>query len=325
MMKYDEFRAMNSDIVLAAEGDDSRVPSGFEHVRHFILAQEQRLTRFSEQSELMKLNNSAGRWFEASETLFEIVDQSMRMYVETMGLFNPAILPALKRAGYDRSFDQLADGMTASSSPAADGVVPGLEEIELDRVARKIRLPAGMQIDLGGIAKGWIAERAAWLMTAYAEACAVSAGGDMFLVGQPQGEGSWHVTVEDPRDPARTLAVLRVGPETAIATSSVTRRKWIQGGRLHHHLIDPRTGEPAKSDWLSVTVLTEQMTRAEALAKSLLIAGAHAYSGLIQSRPAPVFIAVDEQSRMWGSPGSKELLDVYSGTEVETGEPALVD
>jgi thiamine biosynthesis lipoprotein len=324
-MEYDEFRAMNSDIVLAAQGSDRDVATGFECVRDFILAQEQRFTRFSDRSELMRLNDRAGEWFEASEELIEVVGESVRMHTETGGLFNPAILPALKRAGYDRSFDQLGQTSAPDIRHTPGGVVPGLVGIEIDRAARRLRLPAGMQLDLGGIAKGWIAERAARLLAVHATACAVSAGGDMYLIGRPTDEPFWRVTVEDPRDSQHALAVLRVDPDTAIATSSVTRRRWIQDGRTRHHLIDPRTAEPAQSDWLSVTVIAERMTRAEALAKALLIDAGQASDRMINRKPAAVFIAVDEQGRLWGSPGSKELLDVHSGSEVETHDYALVD
>jgi thiamine biosynthesis lipoprotein len=323
-MEYDEFRAMNTDIVLAAEGGEVDLSAWFERVRTFIFAQERRLTRFSENSELMRLNASAGNWFEASETLFEIIRQSIRMHAETGGLFNPAILPALNQAGYDRSFDQLA-GASRGDGPSLVPIdVPRLEEIDLDPPARRIRLPAGMKIDLGGIAKGWIAERAAWLMAAQTDACAVSAGGDMFVVGHPAEEPYWRVIVEDPRDSQRALAVLRVSPETAVATSSVTRRTWLRDGVTHHHLIDPRTAKPAQSNWLSVTVVAERMTLAEAFAKALLLAGGKSLDALIHHPPAAVFIAVDEQGNLWGSPGSKELLDVYPGSEVETREPAPV-
>jgi thiamine biosynthesis lipoprotein len=324
-MEYDEFRAMNSDIVLAAQGSHHDVAAGFERVRKFISTQEQRFTRFSDRSELMRLNDCTGEWFEASQDLIEVVGESVRLHAETGGLFNPAILPALKFAGYDRSFDQLDQASGSGGQPSPGGVVPGLVGIEIDRAARRIRLPAGMQLDLGGIAKGWIAERAARLLAVYATACAVSAGGDMFLIGRPIEEPIWRVTVEDPRDDQRALAVLCVEPETAIATSSVTRRRWIQDGRTRHHLIDPRTAEPAQTEWLSVTVMAERMTRAEALAKALLIDAGRASDRMINREPAAIFIAVDEQGRLWGSPGSKELLDVRSGSELETNDYALVD
>jgi thiamine biosynthesis lipoprotein len=315
-MEHLEFRAMNSDILLAAQGREPEVAAGFGQVRAFIADQEQRLTRFSAQSELAALNHCGGAWFQASESLFALVAESVRLHAETGGLFNPAILPALRQAGYDRSFDQLVDSPAAGTDPGR-GDVPGLEQIELDPAAGRIRLPAGMQLDLGGIAKGWIAERAAALLAGFAEACAVSAGGDMYLVGSPSQGSLWRVVVEDPRDPRQALAVLRVGPQTAIATSSVTRRRWTQAGEPRHHLIDPRTGAPAQSPWLSVTVIAERMTRAEALAKALLIAGSQASDQLTNRTPAAVFIAVDRDGSLWGSPGSMELLDVDPESELE--------
>ena len=125
--------------------------------------------------------------------------------------------------------------------------------VQLDPGAHAIRLLPGMRLDLGGIAKGWIVERAAQELGAYSDACAVSAGGDMFMMGLPAGEEAWRVALEDPRDPDQTLAVLRVGLG-AVATSSIMKRRWQQGKLVRHHLIDPRSGQPAETDWLSVTV-----------------------------------------------------------------------
>ena len=67
----------------------------------------------------------------------------------------------------------------------------------------------------------------------------------MFLVGLPHGQGAWKVGLEDPRDSEQNVAVLHVGPG-AVATSSITKRRWRQGGEEHHHLIDPRTGKSAE-------------------------------------------------------------------------------
>ncbi|MDE3091462.1 MAG: FAD:protein FMN transferase, partial [Chloroflexota bacterium] len=172
-----------------------------------------------------------------------------------------------------------------------------------------ILLPRGMRIDLGGIAKGWIAERAAQLLDPFSTACAVNAGGDLFAIGTPPGEDAWQVALEDPRDPNRTLAILRVGPG-AVATSSITRRRWMQGDRARHHLIDPRGGVPAETDWLSVTVVAPRAAVAEVFAKALLIAGSRDAERIAARRDDIAFIAVDGDGRLWGSSKSKELIDV---------------
>jgi thiamine biosynthesis lipoprotein ApbE len=94
----------------------------------------------------------------------------------------------------------------------------------------------------------------------------------MFLVGHPDGAKQWPVAIEDPLQPEINLTTLKVDPG-GVATSAVTKRVWKQGEKQRHHLIDPRTGEPAVTSWLSVTVIAPHTSEAEVFAKALLIGG----------------------------------------------------
>ena len=308
-MEYYRFRAMNCEIVLAARGAQDVIARGFEQTRAFIQASEARFTRFAETSELSQLNRSGGRWFRASTELFEIVSQACLYAEQTNGLFDPTILGALESAGYDKSMDEIrAHGVTAQARSTAS-LHPDFHAIRLDNFIRAIRLPAGLRIDLGGIAKGWIAEQAALRLAEFSDACGVNAGGDMFAVGLPDDGAAWTVGLEDPRDPSQTLTVLNLGPG-ALATSSIAKRRWQQGKHVRHHLIDPRSGLPARTDWLSVTVIAPHATLAEVYAKALLIAGSREALRLAGQRPEIAFIAVDSAGRLWGSARSKEVLNV---------------
>ncbi len=307
-MEYREFRAMNSDILLAAEGAPGAIARGFEQAAALFAALEARLTRFSDTSELAQLNRSEGKWFQASAELFDVVQQAYDFVSETDGLFDPSILDALENAGYDKSMDEIRT-LGVTRLPAPRPTTFDFGAVQLDHATHTIRLPRGMRLDLGGIAKGWIVERAALALAACVEACAVSAGGDMCLAGLPAGEAAWRVALEDPRDPDQTLAALRVG-SGAVATSSVTKRRWQQGERLRHHLIDPRTGEPAETGWLSVTVIAAHTTEAEVYAKALLIAGPPEAEHIAMRRGDLAFIAVDRDGQLWGSKNAKEYLDV---------------
>jgi thiamine biosynthesis lipoprotein len=149
-------------------------------------------------------------------------------------------------------------------------------------------------------------------LASYAPVCAVNAGGDMFLIGTPLGQNAWDVALEDPRDPMQTLATLNV-PTGAVATSSIMKRSWRQGESMRHHLIDPRTGEPADTDWVSVTVFAAQAAAAEVYAKTLLIAGPSQAQDFVPHNDEISFIAVDQQGRLFGSPHSMEFIDVNSG------------
>ena len=300
---------MNTGILLAGEGPREAVETGFSLAQKFIEDSEKRFTRFSSQSELAQLNRSAGGWFDASKEMFEVVSLALQLYKKTAGLFDPSILEALEQAGYDRSMDEIRLYGPTAVTVLARPKLHHFSEIRLDEQRARIALPIEMRIDLGGIAKSLIAEQAALLLSGWAEACAVDAGGDIFFIGLPPGEKTWRVTLEDQLDEARGLAVLKV-PPGAVATSTVTKRRWKQGNKEQHHLIDPHTQQPAETDWLSVTVVASHAVQAEVYAKSLLIGGPQEMERITRLAGGIEFIAVDYQKKLWGSNHSLELLNV---------------
>ena len=308
MLHFHEFRAMNTSVMVAAEGSAQNLSEPFKEAEDQVRAFEKRFTRFSVDSELSALNRSSGRWFAASPDLYEVVALAQEYYHRTGGLFNPGVLGALEEAGYDRTFDEIraASGLI-STGTALPSPVPDFGRVELRGSDRSIRLPLGLRIDLGGIAKGWIAEQTALYLSQYTPACAVNAGGDQFAVGLPLGESGWIVGLEDPFELARDIEVLNL-PPGAVATSTTTRRHWQQNGKERHHLIDPRTGEPAQSHWVSVTVIAPRAAQAEVLAKSLLIGGPVTASHLLARFPGSLAITVDSFRKVWGSVGAEKFL-----------------
>ncbi len=242
---------------------------------------EARLTRFEPTSELSALNRASGAWFSASETLFEIVRLAAEARAASGGLFDPTILNALEAAGYDRSFDEI--GQRERGAPTSKPSKAGAR-IALDAARRAIRLAAGARLDLGGIAKGWIVDQIIdGPLRGYANAL-VSAGGDMRLRGGPQPGLAWSVGIRDPRDemqpaPAEPLPPIAIVPlaRGALATSGAGKRWWLVEGQRRHHLIDPRTGQPAEPSTtdateliLSATALAPFCWQADVLAKLLL-------------------------------------------------------
>ncbi|MEJ2757808.1 MAG: FAD:protein FMN transferase [Anaerolineales bacterium] len=309
MMEYDEFRAMNTTILVAAEGERKALMPGFILVRQWIEEAEARFSRFRQSSELSALNRSAGRWFDLSDDMYTLLMEAQAAYQMTGGLFDPTILPALAYAGYDRSMDEIR---VYGAAPEPEGLLPftpGFDLAQFDPERRAIWIPSDMQIDLGGIAKGWIAAKAVEKLTEFTDAGAVSAGGDMVLFGLPEGEPAWQVSLEDPRDDSQTLAVLAVGPG-AVATSSVSKRRWTQQEQMRHHIIDPRVDAPSETPWLCVTVYTAQATHAEAFAKALLIAGPDEAWGLAAEQDGLQFLAVQADGGMVGNFENMEVANV---------------
>ena len=311
-METSRFRLMNTDILLVAQGTPGSIAEGFEEAQQFIRASEGRFSRFSEQSELSELNRSAGRPFQASPDLFSVIALAQRFFHQTRGLFDPSILPALRRAGYDRSMDLL---LQKGAIPLFESLLAGehtsFSGMELDEARGMVFLPPGMALDLGGIAKGWIAEQAALILSKFSSACAANAGGDMFLIGLPDGEEQWSVALEDPLQPEINLTTLMVDPG-AVATSAMTKRVWKQGDIQRHHLIDPRTGEPAVTDWLSVTVIAPHAYEAEVFAKALLIGGPQESEEIARESGSQFsYLAVDYDRKIWGPQRSLELIYVH--------------
>jgi thiamine biosynthesis lipoprotein len=234
-------------------------------------------SRFRFDSEVCRLNASAGRWVELSEPTIALVRQAVVAWELTGGLFDPTILPALEHAGYTSTFEDLpAESPIGTAVPA-----PGCAGIEIG--AGRVRLPPGVRIDLGGIGKGYAADLlAAELLSAGASGASVNLGGDVRTAGTPPTRGAWFIAVENESRPGTDLAWLALA-DGAVATSTRLRRRWRCHGQEAHHIIDPHHGAPASSAVASVTVVAADAHWAEVLAKAALIAGVSAGITLLES------------------------------------------
>jgi thiamine biosynthesis lipoprotein len=212
-----------------------------------------RLTRFSPDSELSVFNASAGRWVEISGELEALLRESLHACETSGGLVNVAVLPSMIGIGYTKP---LSSGRPAATLTEM-GPAPALPDVlEIKQGAG--RLEPGAGIDLGGIAKGWMADR---LREAMGPNALANLGGDLSAGGPgPAGDG-WPVGL------AGVTVLLR---DQGAATSSVRRRRWGEG---QHHLIDPRTGQPAKTGLEEVSVVAESGVEAEVVAKTALLVG----------------------------------------------------
>jgi thiamine biosynthesis lipoprotein len=263
------FPAMGTEVHLLAAGAEA--PGVLDEVRDLVASWEARWSRFRPDSELSRLNAAAGRPVVLAADTFALVEAAVEAWRLTGGRFDPTVLAALVAAGYDRSFE-----LIASDSPGgrvASPGVPGCAGIALQRDTGTVLLPAGVGLDLGGIAKGHSADRAVAAILARGAAGAVANfGGDVSVAGVGPDTDAWTIAVDDPHNPGRDLAVLTLAAG-AVATSTRTRRRWTRGGRRLHHLIDPATGAPADRGIDAAVVIAGQALWAEVLAKAALVAG----------------------------------------------------
>jgi thiamine biosynthesis lipoprotein len=272
------FHAMGTEIELLVDAQDAgRELVAAEDEFHRL---EELLSRFRPESELSRLNRE--RILEVSLDTARVIELALSARDRTGGRFDPAVLDALIAAGYDRSFELVRSEGGCAPRPRPMGTPSQSRKGQVRIDGLRIELEPGVRLDLGGIAKGYAAERAADIL-ALAGPCLVNAGGDIAVRG-----GSWPIGVE-----SVTLELAAGG----LATSGRDRRRWSREGRQLHHLIDPATGQPADSDLLRVTAIAADAIDAEVAAKWLFLAGENeaAASGV----PA-VLVTADGRVRLVG-------------------------
>lgn len=269
-----EFQAMGTTVTLL--NPEKQAQKATTIIRQLFSDWEQVLSRFRPESELSRLNGSVGEAVIVSPLLFTVLQAALAAAKATGGIYDPTLLKQLMQAGYDRSFEQLPEqSPDRPSSTAAPG--GNWQDIHLDPLQRRVTLPAGIGIDLGGIAKGMAVDAAINQLQALSlDAALVNAGGDLAIIGTPPGTSAWPLAVQG-KVTSWVISLQR----GALATSSISRRHWQQGWHLRHHLIDPRTGEPAQSKLWSVTVAAGQCMQAEVAAKVAFILGKERGKGFL--------------------------------------------
>lgn len=264
-----EFRAMGSRMAVQLDADEANahvldaVPGWFEEW-------EQSLSRFRADSELNLVNQNPGTWQPVSDIFWQVFQLSSEMFRFSKGLVTPAVLPALENAGYEFSFVPGGSFFGYSNNPATFDV-PDYSDVEYRSSRHEIRLPEGMRLDFGGIAKGWSAHQAMLRLAKYGPVL-VNAGGDISISGPRLGGLPWKVGIIDPLQPERDIVHLSL-TAGGLATSGKDYRAWRQNGVLRHHIIDPRTGAPAETEILTSSVIADTVMEAEAAAKVLFIHG----------------------------------------------------
>lgn len=293
------FRAMGSQITIwLLPAEPSTANAALQAGAALFAANEQRLSRFQPASELAQLNSRPAEWVPVSDLLWEMIDRALTLQAQTDGLFNPTLLNALEQAGYDRSFEAL--DRVASLSPATAASTPHPQPIARDPDRRAVYLPPGTRLDLGGIAKGVTAELVVQQLSSVGAAL-VDAGGDLVAGDAPAGWPGWPVAVAAPAsrdEDARDLFRLWLRHAT-LATSGVDYRRWVNAGQPAHHIIDPRSGRPATSDVVTVSVLANDAATAEGWSTAALILGStHGVAALTARQLAAAFVLHDGSMRL---------------------------
>jgi len=229
-------------------------------------------SRFRDDSEVACLARANGEWIPASRLLRQALAAGVAAAEATAGAVDPTVGATMRALGWDVDFRVVV----SRSEPARMTLVPaaGWQGIEIDDARGRIRVAAGVEIDLGATAKALAADRAAAAaFRATGSPVLVDLGGDIAVAG-PAPAGGWSILVTDdhraPSDADGQVVAIAAG---GLATSSTTVRRWRTSEGLAHHVVDPRTGRPAAEIWRTVSVAAASCVAANTASTAAIVLG----------------------------------------------------
>jgi thiamine biosynthesis lipoprotein len=262
-------------------------------------------------SELDPIGAAAGKpAVKVTPDVFKVIQTSLEYSRLMGGAFDVSVGPLVKLWG-------IGLGGTGRVPPQQEieraRALVDYRRIELDAAASTVRLrDPGMSLDLGGIAKGYAADEvAAILRSGGVKSAIVDLGGNILVVGSRPDGGKWRIGIQDPDKPrGEYLGIVEVSDSTVV-TSGVYERYFIKDGVRYHHILDPKTGAPARTGLLSTTIVTRQSMAADALAK-VFVLGVERGMALVRSLPGVEAIFVTEDHTVIVSPGLAPIFRVTS-------------
>jgi thiamine biosynthesis lipoprotein len=262
--------------------DDAALPEALAIAEHELRLIDEACSRFRDDSELSRLNRAAGAPFPAGPLLLEAVAVALRAAAQTDGDVDPTVGRCMGALGWDKDFTVV---IARRETPRLR-VVPaaGWRRVRIDRARGTITIPAGVEIDLGATAKALAADRCARAVhEATSTGALVNLGGDLAIAG-PAPAGGWPILVTDDHRSditadGQTIALSAGG----LATSSTTVRRWRAGGRELHHIVEPRSGEPVREVWRTVSVAAADCVQANSASTAAIVRGERAVAWLEQS------------------------------------------
>jgi len=254
------------------------------------------------------LNREASRSpFRVSEELFDFVGQCRSLYDATEKAFDPTVGPLVRAWGFFTSHP----GKPSERDIAAAKATSGFDKVQVDEAARRVSFAVpGMEIDSGGIGKGYAVDRAVQVLRALGvEAALVSAGGStLYALGCPPGRPGWRIGIKNPADLQRPLALVDLCG-SSLSTSGVSEKSVQVGSHRYSHIFDPRTGEPVEG-MCQVTVVAPRATESDALTKAAFILPRDSVMNLSRRRPGVHALRLEGpcgEGSVWITPWSSSV------------------
>jgi thiamine biosynthesis lipoprotein len=255
---------MGTSVAVEAYGGSARERGAAVDEAFAAIAEVDRLmSNYRDDSELAQINRDGDRVaVKVSDPMLSVLKAAQRVSALSDGAFDITVGPLVRLWGFH---DKKAHVPTPGELDRVRPLV-GYKNLLIDESQHTARFARpGVELDLGGIAKGFAVELAANVLRKRGLTGFIDAGGNQYLLGHPPGKDSWRVGIKNPDTPDRLLGVLEVG-ECSVSTSAQTANYLTAGNRTYGHILDPRTLQPSEAA-LSVTIVSPDGTFADALSK----------------------------------------------------------
>ena len=268
---------------------------------------EQKLSVTRPDSEIYALNEAGTAAL--SEDTQALLRRALAICALTDGALDITVYPVVRAWGFTTG---------AYRVPEAEELTALLEKVDYTKIA-DLTLPEGVLIDLGAVAKGCAADRAAALWRERGvESGLMNLGGNVYALGTKPNGGPWRVGLRDPFSEA-TLAALEV-TDSAVVTSGGYERYFEEDGVRYHHIIDPAAGTPARSGLASVTVVGTEGTLCDGLSTAFFVMGLDRASALWRTLEGVEAVFVTEEREIYiteGLEGRFQPMNDYKNAEIK--------
>ena len=225
------------------------------------------LSTGSDSSEIVMLNRDKTK--NVSEDTAYLIKRSMELWQLTGGAFDITIYPVMRAWGFAGG-EYRVPGETELAALLKHVDASGLQ---FDAEGNRLTMPEDVEIDFGGIAKGYTSDRVAQICKEYGiKSAKLNLGGNVQTVGAKPDGSKWRIAIRSPYGTESYLGVISV-ENKAVITSGGYERYFEEDGNIYHHIIDPKTGRPAENGLVSVTIISEDGTLADGLSTSLYVMG----------------------------------------------------
>ncbi|WP_151732927.1 FAD:protein FMN transferase ['Paenibacillus yunnanensis' Narsing Rao et al. 2020] len=288
---------------------DSAEQRNMDDIAAMLERMDTEFSRTKQDGEVYAVNQAAGKEAVAvSDETLDLIKQSIKYGEEMDGLFDVTIGPLVDLWNIG------SDGASVPAQADIDQAVSltNYKDIIIDEAAKTVKLAKeGMVMDLGGIGKGYAADRIAdYLKEEGLNSAMINLGGSSIIaLGTKPGEVPWNIGLQDPDKSRGTqMGTIKIADEV-IDASGVYERYFIQDGVRYHHILDPRTGFPAQNGLKSITIMSPNATDADALSTGVFLMGLEDGIKYLESLPEKVdafFITGD--NKIYATSGIKDRL-----------------